>query len=334
MIKIELPSGSPTRAMGPFVKGESALFAYLNTNKKSVVLDPAQPGDHALLHRLLASADALIDGHDEPWREAKRHIHLVHCCISPFGQGAPPDWQRARAINVMNAGGWGWHTPSESAPDTPPLKGAGRFLPDYEAGLEAAMCMAASLWRKRKTEMGQFLDISQVAVQLSRADCVIGRMLAGEQEPGPERTRYDMGGPGTSFACADGHVFLLMTTRTHWNGLCSLMGNPDWTVVFEEDWLEFHCTAERVAEFRTHFSGWIAGQMKEAVSEAAQRLGIPLVQVNTAADLPRHPQYRHRGYFQVLAGVDYPTVPYRMSASPVRLTAPAPALGAHNGEVF
>ena len=231
----------------------------------------------------------------------------------------------------MNAGGWAYHTPSETAPNKPPLKGAGRFMSDYEAGLEAALAMVASLWRKRQTGAGQFIDISEVATQISRIDCVLGRMLAGEQEPGPERTRYDMGGPGSSFACADGHVFLLVTTKAHWLGLCSLMGDPEWTRAFADDWLEFHCTPENVAEFRAHFSHWLLGQTKNILSEAAQKLGVALVQINTAADLPGHPQYKHRGYFQTLDGLDYPTVPYRMSVSPVKLATPAPPQGCFAG---
>ncbi len=223
VIKVEAPGGAPTRAMGPFHEGQSTLFRYLNSNKKSVLLDLDAPQDRALLDRLLARADALIDDHGPDW--AAEHglalgsqPDIVHCAITPFGQDAPPHWQVARPINVMNAGGWAWHTPSESAPDRPPLMGAGRFMSDYEAGLEAALCTAASLLRKRRTGMGQAIDISEVAVQLSRADCVLGRMLAGDAEPGPERTRYDMGGPGAAFACADGHVYLLMTTRAHWRG--------------------------------------------------------------------------------------------------------------------
>ena len=47
-----------------------------------------------------------------------------------------------------------------------------------------------------------------------------------------------------------------------------------------------------------------------------------MVPINTAADLPKNEQFIHRGYFQQLEGLAYPTVPYRMSASPVRLTAP------------
>lgn len=341
VIKVERPGGAPTRSMGPFHGDESALFKYLNTNKKSVALDLRDAAGRAMLERLLAKADALIDDHAPHWagafgldqaEVAARHPHIVHCAITPFGQQAPAEWQIARPINVMHAGGWGYHTPSETPADKPPLKGAGRFMSDYEAGLEAALCVAASLWRQRRTGKGQFIDISEVAVQLSRADGVFGRILAGETDAGTERTRYDMGGPGATFACADGHVFLVMTTRAHWKGLCRLMGDPEWTAAFPEDWLEFHCTAERVAEFRAAFSRWIATQKKDAVSEAAQKLGVALVQVNTAADLPDHPQYRHRGYFQTLDGIACPTVPYRMSASPVRLISPAPALAADQQE--
>ncbi|PEQ11516.1 CoA transferase [Novosphingobium sp. PC22D] len=346
VIKVERPGGAPTRHMGPLREGESALFAYLNTNKKSVVLDLAVPADRTTLDRLLARADALVDDHAASWTEAHRlepeavaagHAHLVHCIVTPFGQGAPASWQAARPLNVINAGGWAYHSPSETPHDKPPLKGAGRFLSDYEAGIDAAMCVTASLLRKRRTGRGQFIDISEVEVQLNRIDCVLDRMLAGEAEPSEARTAYDMGGPGTSFACRDGHVFLFMTTRVHWKALCELMGEPEWTADFREDWLEFDCTKDNVARFREHFSDWIAGQEKLAISEAAQKAGVPIVPVNTAADLPRHEQFIHRGFFQegehpAFGQVLYPMAPYRMSATPVAVATPAPALGADQEE--
>lgn len=339
VIKVEPPGGSPTRGYGPFKNGASALFAYCNTNKKSVVLDLGRPHDRELLRTLLARADALIDDHDEDWctRHAlgpaavrAAHPHLVHCLITPFGQGAPADRQHAYPLNVSNAGGWAWHTPSESAPTDPPLKGAGRFLPSYDAGLDGAIATAASLWRKRQTGQGQTIDLSEVETQLSRADIVLGRVLAGDDEPTHGRGRYDMGGPGTSFACADGFVHIYMTTHQHWTGLCTLMGQPDWTAEFPDDWLEFHCTPDRVAAFRERFAPWIARQDKVPVTEAAQALGVPIAPINTAADLAANAQYRHRGFYQTLAhpqlgALEYPTVPYRMSASPAELTRPAPS---------
>ena len=342
VIKVERPGGAPTRRMGPFKAGESALFAYLNTSKKSVVLDLSDDAGRERLHALLARAQGLIDDHVEPpiAREdiAARHPHLVHCLITPFGQGSPADWQQARPINVMAAGGWAYHTPSETAASKPPLKGAGRFLSDYEAGIDAALCLLSSLLRQRRTGQGQFIDLSEVEVQLNRVDCVLDRMLAGEVEPSAARTAYDMGGPGASFACRDGHVFLLMTSKAHWQGLCALMGQPDWAREFREDWLEFDCTPANVALFRRHFSEWIAGQEKMPITEAAQKAGVAMVPINTAADLPHNEQFIHRGYFQpgqhpAFGEVLYPGVPYRLSATPARVAHPAPALGADQQEV-
>jgi crotonobetainyl-CoA:carnitine CoA-transferase CaiB-like acyl-CoA transferase len=344
VIKVERPGGAPTRHMRPFKNGESALFAYLNTNKKSVVLDLDKAEDRARLAQLLARANALIDDHDETWGEERglsypavstAYPQLVHCVVTPFGQGSPAEWQKARSINVINAGGWAYHTPSETAPDKPPLKGAGRFLPDYESGIDAAMCVLASLHRQRKTGAGQFIDISEIEVQLNRIDCVLDRMLAGDVEPSHERTAYDMGGPGTSFACKDGHIYLFMTTKVHWLGLCGLMSNPDWTTTFREDWLEFDCTKDNVARFRDHFTAWIAEQEKLPITEAAQKAGVAMVPVNTAVDLPRHEQFIHRGFFQeaehpAFGTVTYPTAGYKMSATPVRVVTPAPTLGADN----
>lgn len=337
VIKVERPGGAPTRAMAPVKNGESAVFAFFNAGKKSVMLDLDDEADRALLDRLLARAHALIDDHAEPALTqddvAARFPHLVHCLITPFGQGAPAEWQKARPINVINAGGWAYHSPSETPADKPPLKGAGRFLPDYESAIDAALCIMASLWRQREGKGGQFIDIAEVEVQLNRIDCVLDRMLAGEIEPSAERTAYDMGGPGTSFACRDGHIYLFMTTKAHWKALCDLMGNPEWTASFREDWLEFDCTKGNVARLRAHFTHWIAGQDKMSITEAAQKAGVAMVPVNTAADLPQNEQLIHRGFFQKAAhpafgDVLYPTAAYRMSASPVKVGTPAPALDA------
>ena len=336
VIKVERPGGAPTRAMGPHKDGQSAVFGFFNTGKKSIVLDLGDGADRTTLDSLLARAHVLIDDHDELWGTARRlasadvaaaHPHLVHCIITPFGQGAPREWQKAHPINVINAGGWAYHSPTEAKPDKPPLKGAGRFLPDYEAGIDAATCVLASLHRQRKSRSGQFIDISEVEVQINRIDCVLDRMLAGDAEPSHERTAYDMGGPATCFACKDGHVYLFMTTQSHWQALGKLMGNPEWFGQFEADWLEFHCTTERVEQFRALFRPWIAQQTKLAITEAAQKAGLAMVPINTAADLPKNEQFIHRGFFQTVAGLTYPGLPFRMSATPARIQGPAPSPG-------
>ena len=332
VIKIEAPGrGSATRAMAPILDDTgpegSALFAYLNTNKRSVTLDL---GSDERLHAIIGAADAVIGDRTPIWVE--RHPNVVFCSLTPFGQDAPAEFDNAKSINVFHASGWGYHTPSHADPRRPPLQGPGRFLADYEAGLDAALCVASSLFGRLHTAQGEVIDISQHAVLVSRADCILGRFITGEVPAEGERDDYDQRGPASFFACADGFVYLYMTSRAHWLGVKALLGHPEWLDAFDEDWLEFSVTSQKVATFQHGFGAWVQGLAKDAAAEQAQRLGVPLVPVNGAADLHQSPQYRHRGFFQnaghpVLGDAQHPTVPYKFSASPAAITSAAPALG-------
>ena len=159
VIKIERPDcGSPTRAMAPIVSDKGAsensgLFAYLNTNKHSVELDVTAPSGSDTLHEIIDTAEAVIDDLDPALAEAvglsesrlrHRHPGVQVCSITPYGQGAPPEFQNAKSLNIFHSSGWGYHTPSHADPAKPPLKGPGRFLAEYEAGLDAALCVATS----------------------------------------------------------------------------------------------------------------------------------------------------------------------------------------------
>ncbi len=343
VIKIEAPGcGSPTRAMAPvFGDGAgregSALFAYLNTNKHSAVLDLASEAGGQRLHELVGTADAVID--DRATNLADRHPNVVFCSITPYGQGAAPEFENAKSINVFHASGWGYHTPSHPDPVRPPLQGPGRFLPDYEAGLEAALCVASALFGRLHTGSGESIDISAQAVLVSRADCILGRFITGEVPAEGHRDDFDQQGPASFFACADGFVYLYMTSGAHWLGVKTLMGDPQWLNAFEDDWLEFSVTPEKVAEFQRGFAAWVRDLPKETAADRAQLLGVPLVPVNGAADLQQSPQYRHRGFFQivrhpVLGNATYPTVPYAFSASPAEITSAAPTLGQHTAAVL
>src|SRR5581483_8246583 len=108
VVKIERPHrGSPTRAMAPMIGDDgsperSALFAYLNTNKRSVVLDVSSASEVATLHKIIATADAVVDDHAPSLTEsvglsandiARRHPAAVFCSITPYGAQAPAEFQ-------------------------------------------------------------------------------------------------------------------------------------------------------------------------------------------------------------------------------------------------
>ena len=63
VIKVEQPGkGDDTRGWGPpFQNGESSYFMSVNRNKESVTLDFKHPEGRAVLDRLIAEADVLVE---------------------------------------------------------------------------------------------------------------------------------------------------------------------------------------------------------------------------------------------------------------------------------
>ncbi len=350
VIKIEKPGcGSPTRRMGPLVAsktdGESSgLFAYLNTNKQSVTLDLATANGSAALDRVLAHVDVVIDDHGIEWLKPiglvpalveQQRPHLVFCSITPFGLDPAEDRQHAEDLNVFHSSGWGYHTPSGSEERQPPLKGAGRFLASYEAGLEAALCVVAALFERAESKLGRVIEISKQEVLASRVDYVLGQMIVGDMDVGTSRQQFDLFGPAGIFPCRDGYAYIWMSAPSHWDALRQLLNDPAWMNEFPPHWMESDCTPARVAQCRKQIGEWLKGERKHEVSAAAQKLGLTVVAVNNAGDLMACDQYAFRGFFTqldhpVLGTAKYPTVPYRMSATPAQLMSAAPLLGQHD----
>lgn len=352
VIKIERPrSGSPTRRMGPFGPDgpeheRSGLFAYLNTGKSSVTLDLATDAGVRTLARLMDQVDVVIDDHESGWlagvgldpaRVEEQWPAAVLCSITAFGQNPPDDRRHAEDLTVFHGSGWGYHTPGGGYDELPPLKGPGRFLVSYEAAMDAAMCIASALYEREESGRGRFIDVSKCEVMASRSDYVLAQFLGGAMDVSTSRGAFDLNGPGGIFPCRDGYIYVFMATPAHWQAYLQITGNPEWARDLPPDWLMQGLTPDRIANCRRDLCEWLRTRDKEQAAAEAQALGITLVPVNAPKELLAHPQYRHRGYFAevthpVLGTAFYPTVPYKLSETPARISAPAPLLGQHSAE--
>jgi crotonobetainyl-CoA:carnitine CoA-transferase CaiB-like acyl-CoA transferase len=103
VIKLEPPTGSPSRSVGPFASaardpGESIFFWRYNLNKKSVMLHFDNPSVSRALTRILAKTDILLLAGEFPTVQhrleqcgqiAKDNPRLIQCAITPFGLHGP-----------------------------------------------------------------------------------------------------------------------------------------------------------------------------------------------------------------------------------------------------
>jgi len=169
VIKIEQPGkGDDTRAWGPpFLKGESAYFMSINRNKESMTLDFKQPDGRAVLERLVAKADVLVEnfrprtltklGLDYQSLAAK-HPRLIYCSVSGFGQTGPRSAQPGYDAVIQAEGG----LMSITGPtDGPPYR-VGVAIADIVSGMLAAYGVSMALFARERTGRGQQVDLAML----------------------------------------------------------------------------------------------------------------------------------------------------------------------------
>lgn len=164
VIKIEPPEGEATRAWPPRHRGQGIFFSYMNSDKRSLVLDLRRDADAAALKTLVRTADMLIENL-KPGALARRGFsaealeqlnpRLIYCSVSGFGvdslyAGRPAYDSVIQAMSgVMDC----------LRADDMPLK-TGISCADLMGGQMATLALLAALLYRDRTGLGQTIDIS------------------------------------------------------------------------------------------------------------------------------------------------------------------------------
>ena len=345
VIKVELPGGEAARSWGPFPQDrphpeKSGIFHFLNTNKRSVTLDPTDAGGREALFALLADADVLIENFlPKQWREwgldyaafSERNPDLVMISITPFGQTGPyADWNGYD----LNA----YHLTGSSSrycgrPGEQPLE-HGTYAADFfGATAGAAWGLAATLGRKRAGG-GQQLDVS--CAEAIAATFVGGQNIGGFAQDGKfdKRTGVGMplGAPATIVPCKDGHVWMLALETGQWKGLVEVMGNPDWAQLDMFD--DMFMRAQNADVIYPFIEEWTSKHGKAEIMELCQAAGCPVTAVFTVKEAAEHPHLAERGYIIDLEHSELGSfrdlgAPFLLPASPGGPRTAAPLLDEH-----
>jgi crotonobetainyl-CoA:carnitine CoA-transferase CaiB-like acyl-CoA transferase len=167
VIKVEkTPDGDDSRRFAPVLDcGESASFMIVNRNKRGIGVNLKTEGGRAVLARLLADADVVTENYRGGtmekfglgYEELKRiNPGLIYCCISGFGRTGPYADKGGFDLIAQGMSGLMSMTGEEGRP---PIK-AGSPVADINAGILAALGIAAAYAEKLRTGLGQVVDTS------------------------------------------------------------------------------------------------------------------------------------------------------------------------------
>ncbi|MGU3540686.1 CaiB/BaiF CoA transferase family protein [Methylobacterium sp. A54F] len=345
VIKVEkIDGGDDTRrSVPPAIEGESAAYMMMNRGKRGIALDLKSPDGKAVLQRLLAGADILIENYRAGTMERlglgyealrAEHPGLIYCSLSGFGRTGP--YAERAGFDLVAQGMSGLMSITGEGPGRPPMK-CGPPVTDITAGILAAMGVLAAYTHRLRTGEGQVVDTSLFEAGITLTYWQSAIALATGVAPGPMGSAHPLNAPYEAFETADGWITIGAANQTNWLRLLDVLGATD----LAED-PRFAQNRGRMAD-REALAAALAPHFRTAPSaEWLARLeagGVPAGPVLDVAAMHRDPQALAR---EMVVEVDHTRVgpmktlglPVKFSATPGRVHGPAPLHGEHSRTVL
>ncbi len=360
VIKVERPAGGShpggddTRGWGPpFLQdragndtGEAAYYLGCNRNKRSITIDLAQPEGQALVRRLVAECDVLVEnfkvgdmaryGLDAATLLAAQP-RLVYCSITGFGQTGPYRDRAGYDYAIQGLGGLMSVTGErDDRPGGGPQK-VGVAVADLFTGLYATVAILAALRHRDATGCGQHIDMALLDTQVAMLANLGANYLVTGVAPARAGNAHQNIVPYQVFEAADGHLILAVGNDGQFVKFCEVAGCQE--LARDKRFLR---NADRVRH-RDVLIPLLAQRMrtrsKQQWLSALEAAKVPCGPINDLAEVFADPQVRARA---MAVPVPHPSSdslrlvasPIKLSATPVQVSRAPPLLGQHTDEVL
>ena len=237
VIKVEPPRGDEVRDWGPpFLERkdgarDASYFLGANRNKRAIALDLGSESGRAVLGRLLAGADVLIEnfrpGTMEKWglgRDAlaERFPRLVHCRITGFGEDGPLGGLPGYDAVIQGMSGL---SSINGQPNSDPVR-MGVPIVDMGTGLYAAIGILMALQERTRSERGQFIDMTLHDSALALLHPAAANYLLSGKRPVAMGNAHPNIAPYETFRTATCDIFIAAGNDGQFRKLCDLLGGP------------------------------------------------------------------------------------------------------------
>ena len=354
VIKVEPPgAGDSSRSSEPFLSGSpthesSALFAYINTSKKSVTLDPAVPKQAQAIKRLAQDCDILVEsfppGHLDSLglgygELSESNPDLIYVSVTPFGQTGP--WSGYQSSDLISVAASGFMQITGD-PDGPPLRQGNEQSHFPGAQYAAAAIMGALFYRDMQDGQGQYVDVSMQEAMITYYTDAHPALAWMQRSENVTRvgTNSTLVIPLGAYPSSDGWISAGIITPREWDNLSQWMyevtGNEE---ILNDDYkggnqdrAPFNdIITALVIDFTTRFTS-------EELFHQGQERNLVFIPVNTVSDLLIDPQLEASNFWFDLHHADAGTLKYPLgvfdSEEVSPRTKPAPHLGQDNQAIL
>ena len=347
VIKVEQPgAGDDTRHWGPpwHEDGPERVAAYFlaaNRGKRSVAIDFATEEGAALVRRMAADADVLVEnfkvgglnkfGLDAETLRAA-NPRLIYASITGFGQDGPYAPRAGYDYIIQGMGGLMSLT---GLPDGEPGGGpmrVGVAVADLTTGMYASSAIIAALYRRQQTGEGATIDMALFDTQLAMLANQASNAMVSGVDPKRQGAGHPNIVPYQPFMAADQPLIIAVGNDRQFAKLAALLGQAEWA-----NDARFATNAARVAArdvLVPMIAEAIARKPASAWLDQLEQAGIPAGPINSVLQALSDPQAVHRGARisgggGALGEVPMVGCPIRIDGERIDAPLPPPGLGEH-----
>jgi formyl-CoA transferase len=336
VIKIEMP---PALDEGEGIGGprDGSDFQNVHRNKRGITLNLKSAEGVAILKRLAARADILVENY-RPDVKTKLGIdyatmaavnpRLIYASISGYGQDGP---YRLRPGFDQIAQGMGGLMSITGLPGQGPVR-VGIPIADLCAGIFCAWGIAVAVIEREKSGKGQWVQSSLLQAQLFMLDFQAARWLMQGEVARQAGNNHPTSIPTGVFRTRDGHLNVAASGGRIWLRLCEAIGAPE--LAEHPDYETGALRSEHRERLHVDIEQRLAARTTAEWVEVLNAAGVPCGPIYAIDEAFADPQVRQLGMVQEVGDVPYLGQPVTLSRTPSRVVAHPPALGEHTAEVL
>ena len=338
------PPASALRQLAPFgPDGESITAAYLQANKRSVLLDADSEAAREAITDLAAQCEVVVEsftpGTTAGWLDLEtleaRRPGTILVSVTPHGQSGERAGHAGNDLTAHALSGW---ASVNGLASREPLKGSG-LIGSFVAGTAAYGATVTALLHRAlqggpgRQPHGQQIDVAETEALLSIFNAAL---LHGQYSgaPQPRKERFDVYG-SFPVPVADGHLSLTIGFGDRWRHAMIALGLPE---LADDDRWATRPRAERDPALAELIQAKMLDWEKMELFESLAVMRVISGPVFDIGELHDNEQLRARDYFvrppDAPEGPEYPGAPVKLAATPWSLRRSPPAPGEHSVEVL
>ena len=341
VVKIESPPGvDPNESMGGPRDGPD--FQNLHRNKRSMTLNLKVPEGRAILHKLVRSADVVVENYRPDVKDrlgfdyqTLRSINprIILASISGFGQDGP---YRDRPGFDQIAQGMSGLMSVTGAPGQGPMR-TGAAIADVSAGLLAALGIMTALLEREVSGEGQWVQASLLQAGIALMDFQAARYLMKGEVPEQVGNDHPTSMPTSAYKTADGYINVGASGDGMWTRLCEAVGRPE--LLERAEFKGQPARAKNRVALNAALNEAFAKKPSMEWIAILNEAGVPCGPIYSADQVFADPQVRH---LEAAAAVKHPRLgeirlvnqAVRLSRTPPRLVTATPEIGEHTDEIL